>query len=600
MVLVRGPDLARLIADDGPLPPRRAVEITAQIADALDAAHAQGLVHRDVKPSNVLVTGAERDFAYLADFGIVGNVGAAGATLTSTGVTVGTLDYMAPERFTDAGDGRVDVYALACVLFQMMTARRPFSVDAIPALLYAHVHSPPPAPSSFRSDVPPALDEVVARGMAKDPDDRYPSAGRLASAARAALATDTGDVPLPQAPTRHAAGSEFELIRLSARRRLAGTTDVSTRRGPEPTRSRSARRSPFLRLRTLIVAGSGILLTTTLSGAAAQAGSPPGDSTPTPPSAAMNQAGPRCTAPGAAGGPTPAVAARLPIDGGAGSVVISPDGCRAYVLGGGAVHVVDTTSRTVTASIAIGARGNSLAITPDGRRIYVTKPETTVVPVIDTTSNEVIANVRLDAVPTVMAMAPDGEHVMIASGSGEIAVVAVASNTVESTRYVEVFPQGIAVAPDGRRVYIVDDSSGKVLLLDLLTRKTTKLASIPTVGSSRPDGIVVDPTGNRIYLTEDAPGVVSILDATTGTVTGEVTVGRFFGGIALTPDGRRLCVLSPEVGAFAIIDVDRAAVTSTVAVGDSPRGVVVSPDGREAYFGDDVEGKPLTVVALGP
>jgi serine/threonine-protein kinase len=220
-----------VIAGNGPLPPDRAVEIVAQIADALDAAHAEGLVHRDVKPSNVLVTGSKRDFAYLADFGIVGNVGAAGATLTSTGVTVGTLDYMAPERFTDTGDRRVDVYALACVLFQMMTARRPFCVDAIPALMYAHVSSPPPAPSSFQSGVPTALDEVVARGMAKDPDDRYPSAGRLASAARAALTIGTGDAshpatpssqrtappPLRHAPAQPAADGDIGLIEGSTR-----------------------------------------------------------------------------------------------------------------------------------------------------------------------------------------------------------------------------------------------------------------------------------------------------------------------------------------------------------------------------------------------
>ena len=193
MALISGVDLAHLIAETGPLPPDRAVGICTQVAEALDAAHADGLMHRDVKPSNVLVTSGS-DFAYLADFGIVGNVGAAGATLTSTGVTIGTLDYMAPERFTDTGDRRVDVYALACVLFQMLTTRRPFCVDAIPALLYAHVSSPPPKPSAFCSGVPAALDEVVARGMAKEPDERYPTAGGLASAARAALAIGTSDV----------------------------------------------------------------------------------------------------------------------------------------------------------------------------------------------------------------------------------------------------------------------------------------------------------------------------------------------------------------------------------------------------------------------
>jgi serine/threonine protein kinase/GAF domain-containing protein len=186
MRLVEGVDLAALLVQRGALPPARAVNIVWQIACALDAAHAEGLVHRDVKPSNVLISGSQEDYVYLVDFGIART--AAGTSLTGTGATIGTLDYMAPERLLDGhGDHRVDVYSLACLLYETLTARKPFTGEGLPALMYAHVTLPPPAPSTQQPGIPAGLDEVVARGMAKDPQLRYPSAGDLAAAARDAL-----------------------------------------------------------------------------------------------------------------------------------------------------------------------------------------------------------------------------------------------------------------------------------------------------------------------------------------------------------------------------------------------------------------------------
>jgi serine/threonine protein kinase len=186
MRLVEGHDLAALLAQRGPLPPARSVNIVSQIACALDAAHAEGLVHRDVKPSNVLISGPQEDYVYLVDFGIART--AAGTGLTGTGATIGTLDYMAPERLLDGhGDHRVDVYSLTCLLYETLTARKPFTGEGLPALMYAHVTLPPPAPSTQQPGIPAGLDEVVARGMAKDPQLRYPSAGDLAAAARDAL-----------------------------------------------------------------------------------------------------------------------------------------------------------------------------------------------------------------------------------------------------------------------------------------------------------------------------------------------------------------------------------------------------------------------------
>ncbi|HET9255197.1 MAG TPA: serine/threonine-protein kinase, partial [Pseudonocardiaceae bacterium] len=135
MRLVSGTDLAKLLASSGPLDPGRAVGIIEQVASALDDAHAEGLAHRDVKPSNVLLTG--NDFAYLADFGVARAV-SGGTALTVTGATVGTLAYMAPERFQDQpGDHLADVYALGCVLYEALTGSPPFGGQGLAALMYA-------------------------------------------------------------------------------------------------------------------------------------------------------------------------------------------------------------------------------------------------------------------------------------------------------------------------------------------------------------------------------------------------------------------------------------------------------------------------------
>ncbi len=204
MRLVDGIDLAGLIAQEGPLHPARVVRIVEQAARALDAAHARALVHRDVKPSNLLV--AAQDFVYLVDFGIA-QVGGAGAAppLTADGSTVGTFDYMAPERLWGREvDGRADVYSLACVLYEALTGQRPFPVDGVPALMHAHTSSPPPRVTALRPDLSPGWDVVVARGMAKEPGERYPTCGALVGDAIGVLqGVVPGHVPVPVVPSAH-------------------------------------------------------------------------------------------------------------------------------------------------------------------------------------------------------------------------------------------------------------------------------------------------------------------------------------------------------------------------------------------------------------
>lgn len=194
MALIDGPDLKRVLAD-GPLSPTRTIEILTQVANALDAAHAAGVLHRDVKPANILIDQAGN--AYLADFGIARPLAQDVTQLTNTGDYVGTLDYMAPERMMRGDvDAVSDVYSLACVLFQCLTGRVPFPAPDTVGKLAAQLNDPPPAPSLFDRRIPPAMDLVVRTGMEKDPKRRYPSAGELMAAAAAVTSDAPTAVPI--------------------------------------------------------------------------------------------------------------------------------------------------------------------------------------------------------------------------------------------------------------------------------------------------------------------------------------------------------------------------------------------------------------------
>ncbi len=186
MRYVEGTDLKRLLREEGALEPDRALDYCAQVAAALDAAHEHGLVHRDVKPSNVLIT--RSGHCYLADFGLTYSA-ADRSDLTQTGHLVGTVDYAAPEQIEGkAVDGRADVYSLGCLLYECLAGSVPFAKDSDLAVLWAHVNDSPPDLASY-----PELEPVLKRAMAKRPDDRYPTCGALVTAGREAL-------PKPGAP----------------------------------------------------------------------------------------------------------------------------------------------------------------------------------------------------------------------------------------------------------------------------------------------------------------------------------------------------------------------------------------------------------------
>jgi serine/threonine protein kinase len=238
MRLVEGTDLSKLLRRPEPLSPPRAVAIVTQIASALDAAHAVGIVHGDVKPANILIT--PDDFVSLVDFGIADAAPHKGMARV-IGSAVETWKYSAPERFTGSViNHHVDIYALSCVLYECLTGLPPYWADSAGALVSAHLNDPYPRPSTVQPTVPSAFDDVIACGMAKDPAERYPSAGDLALAAYEALSAAKQDgkpqisTSCKQAP-EHDAQTGVSSVPTASSPPTAPTSDVSAHlahRGP--------------------------------------------------------------------------------------------------------------------------------------------------------------------------------------------------------------------------------------------------------------------------------------------------------------------------------------------------------------------------------
>jgi predicted Ser/Thr protein kinase len=208
MRFVDGLDLREILHSTGPLDLTRALSVLTQVAGALDAAHAQGLVHRDVKPGNILVV-PDSEHCYLTDFGLTKAI-SSDTAFTATGQFVGTTDYVAPEQIEGKElDRRTDVYSLGCVFYECLAGMTPFRRDSDMAVMWAHMQEPPPRVTERRPDLPAGLNAVISTAMAKSKDDRYPSCSTFAAAARSAIELATGQsavaMPTPPAPVAPAA-----------------------------------------------------------------------------------------------------------------------------------------------------------------------------------------------------------------------------------------------------------------------------------------------------------------------------------------------------------------------------------------------------------
>ncbi|SEO90729.1 serine/threonine-protein kinase [Trujillonella endophytica] len=633
MRLVDGHDLGRMLMD-GPLDPARAIGLLSQVADALQAAHDDGLVHRDVKPSNVIVTAS--DFVYVVDFGIARSVGSTSTSLTMTGATVGTLDYMAPERFTNQPlDGRVDVYSLACVLSECLTAKRPFRGEDLPSLLYAHLYTDPPRPSELVAGVPAPLDEVVARGMAKRPEDRYSTPGELVAAARAALSGVPAPPPAPETARAPAAVPPVPAVAPAALGVVSAgghnSTDQLPAPGPPPSagpfppatpppppgafvpppaprrRRRGRGRAVAAALVALLLVAAALtvwLWPRDDDPPAADAGS--GGATAGPSEPARGSREPQQAPPGPDVRPSiavpTAVGEPIPVPPTPGYLAVAPNGRYAYIAhrDAGVVSVLDTTSLEVNATIPIDAGPPQfITFSPSGDRAYVTVynadyTENYVV-FVDTASNEVTATVEVGLRPFAPETSPDGSLLYIPlHNEGRVEVLDTATAREIDSYDVPPNPHWIAINDAGTVAYTANHESDVLSVLDL-TDGGRVIGTIPAGDS--PHSVAVSPDGSRVAVVAFDSSDVHVVDTATNALVASGPVGSHPQDVTWAPDGARFYTADVEGGTMSVVTADTLTVTARVPAGPTPTSVGVSPDGSRAYV-TDLNGATVRVFDL--
>jgi len=655
MRFVRGGDARSLVARSGPLPPARAAWMIAQVASALDAAHDARLVHRDVKPANMLLDArpGRPEHVYLSDFGL-SKTALAGRGLTSTGQFLGTPHYSAPEQLEGLPvDGRADQYGLAAAAFEFLSGRPPFARDEVMAVIYAQLSDPPPSLTARRPELPAAVDDVFARALAKRPRDRYPTCRAFADALRSALrvrpdnsgesqetmgsprisagvdradrapaAEPAGVAAIGDQPTRIFGERMSAHTAAASPGQPAGTADIAA-----PTRG--ARRSPLALLTVAIV------LVAAGFGGAYLALHPTGSQT-------RALAVPPCGNGTAAGADLHGVHTQFsPLSGGNGAFGI------AAAKDGSSVFTVTRTSVTVMAV------GTGLVLTQQGSSY----------PLAGTTASQGAAG-----------MALDGRYLLVAIGSG-IDVLSVAGLEGRGTASlgtltvpgVTGYGKGIqvAVTPDGHYAFVALQASNEVAMFNLWQAASSKFRQPGYVGvlnvGAQPVGLSVSADGSWLYAsntgTASSGGALSMINiakavshrkaAVVARVTGlcspariaisagtiwvttrlsnyllgfsaarlraqpgralvaKIEVGQNPVGVAVVDKGSRIVVadtndLNAGSPNLAVIDVARALARKPALLGymtsrQGAREFAVSPSGRDLYVSDLTTAQVQTV-----
>lgn len=532
MRLIEGASLRTLLTHYGPLTPARTVAIVRQIAAALDAAHANGVTHRDVKPENILIT--NEDFAYLVDFGIAR--AATDPGLTQSGIALGTYNYMAPERFTgEEVTYRSDIYALACVLGECLTGAPPYRADSVERLIAAHLLEPAPRPSQLRPGrVPSALDPVIGRGMAKNPTERYFTAGDLAIAAHDALTGpeqyheasilrqgqnagvlgNSGDQGLVPPWTNYPAEAAQTMARplplnaslghpsrpeLSAPPPLGPTPFVSQSVTPPPDSMRGV--AGFARKRkTWLIVGAAAALLISAIGVTGYLG--------TRPSAAS-----KAVASGQTVLPFNSIDFRLSPGGvaldKAGDVYVTSEGMYGRVVelapGSSAPTVLPFTGLYQPQGLAVDNAG----------AVYVADFNNRVVKLTAGSSNQTVLPFSGLNFPEDVAVDGQGSVYVADRGNNRVLKLAAGSNNQTVLPFTGLKnPDGVAVDPAGN-VYVTDTDNDRVLKL---AAGSTAQTVLPFTGVAVPWGIAVDSTG-AVFVTEHDSNQVMKLAAGSNTPT---------------------------------------------------------------------------------
>jgi YVTN family beta-propeller protein len=649
MHFVDGFDAADLIKASGPVAPERAVAIAEQVASALDTAHAGGLVHRGVKPSNLLIDRkigeSPGDHVFVVDFAIT-HADAATRThsLGRTEAFLGGFEYMAPEQFDGVIDKRADIYALACVLFELVTGQKPFQAagSGLPALAHAHLHIAPPVPSQIRPELGTMLDEVIDRAMAKKSEDRYESAGELVVAARQALAA-TGE------PSTEAA-----VIGLDSRADdFAAVAERAEREHIEHAAGRDALldgSSPDSSAAVVMVAGlprgagdtsveaPGVLF---VPAGEAEAGSPTDsaieivddaenheappaadgesgeDADPQPGRAELredsdNGREPAAGAPDSARWWLAAIAVIGILAAGIGTIVTMSEGGPTDAAASAAppdpigampperVAPADGAGPTVRSVVPVGQAPQGLAVSPGGGPVLVANIGSRTVSVIDHDAAAVSASLPMPGTPRYVTVSPDGRRAYVSMYSGEgadsaVAAIDLASGSVSALVPSSPEPYALAVAPTGD-VYVPSHGSSSVAILDGQTLEFGRSVTV----DPNPHSVAFSPSRGRAYTANHESGSISVIDVASNTVVGTVDVGPSPHSLAASPDGRLVAVANYDDGTVSFVETIGTRTTMTVPVGPTPQHLTFSADGRRLYVvNEDTDAVTTVDVATG-
>jgi len=596
MRYVRGGDVRSLIDQAGPLPPGRVADIVSQAAAALDAAHARGLVHRDVKPANMLLEARPAadlpDHVYLSDFGLTKASLGTSLALTGTGEFLGTLEYVAPEQIEGRPlDGRCDEYSLACSAFEMLCGQPPFRREPSISVMYAHLSEPPPKVRQYRPGLPAAIDEVLQRALAKAPSDRYPSCGEFAAALRRLLAGQPDS--LGGAAADHTA-TQFAVPAVAPASEPATPEPDPWRdlwRGssaPEPPAEPRGRPRPWWRSPAPI-AGIGVLVVALAAGGFLVAsGKHPGASGPT---AGSSRPAAPLTAPGCTTATAPAktlsevASDTLSLPGPFGVAVSGP---YAFVSGGNAVTVLSANGSgllpTLLRTISVPGANKGDAITHDGRYVLAAAGSGAVVVDVAAAVNGAYPIVGSLISPTgsgaaeVVLSADDTYAFVTLQDSAEVAVFNLKAaleggfGPADFVGDVPVGPSPVGLAADDDSLFVASEK-GKLNVLSLEKAETDPAAAVTatvTAGCS-PARVLVSADQKIVWVTASAS------DALLGFSTAElqsdpdhalvadVRVGESPLGVTLVDGGSRLVVADSDQhntpgasASLAVIDTARA------------------------------------------
>ena len=553
MRYVEDTDLRALIANKGRIEPREAATIVDQVGQALDAAHSSGLVHRDIKPANILISSqAGKVHAYVTDFGLTKST-ASGGGLTKTGMWVGTLDYVAPEQIQGQRiDGRADVYALAAVLYQALTGKVPYDKESDVAMLWAHINDPPPSVIEAVPDLPEEFDEVIRRGMAKDPEDRYLSTGDLGRAALAA------------ADHQQLSRAERSVAMGAAAPEGADAVPARSEGAPDPTAAGATSASPT---------GAGGAPPTAVGKTAA--GQPDAPTPPPPPSGAAKK---RSRLPLLIGG---GIAALVLI-----GIVLAVAG----VFGGGGdepAPVSDDGSNpageVVGDPIAVGKKPYAMDDGESG--VLVANIDDGTVSIIDPATNEV-SNVKVDGQPTWVTEGEGG--IWVANYDGAITRIDPGTESISDP--IDAGGQTAGIAAGEGFVWVTDPDGDVVDQVDPNSLKTVNTVKV----GERP--YVVETGNGTVYVSNEKSKSISYVLPDDKKAYGEAKIGvRVFGLEYYDP--RMYVGTATADEEFEITPYDQTSFTpgTPVTLPPTSSGVDVDPDSNSIWVTVPVDNQVIRI-----